>query len=190
MCWIISLTILYLSRHLWVTPIGTHTLQALQHSEITMIENMSNLKDENWKVGIFYEVTDRCYRLCGHHVDVHTDLKSTRTERQSDQSTPDLLKAVPMGECNRANIHNSEGWWCPGTLTVTASQIWDCACVLRNPEGGLSSVNIIHSLSNQTHLAFLDQQHPPEQSPENTYTIPKGQGSVMWRYLKKPYYDI
>lgn len=109
MCWIISLTILYLSRHLWVTPIRTHTLQALQHSEITVIENMSNLKDDNWKVGIFYEVTDRCYRLCGHHVDVHTDLKSTRTERQSDQSTPDLLKAVPTGECNRANIHNGDG---------------------------------------------------------------------------------
>lgn len=41
--------------------------------------------------------------MCGHHVDVHTAMTSTRTERQSDQSVLHLLKAVPIEECNREN---------------------------------------------------------------------------------------
>lgn len=64
---------------------------------------MSNLKDDNWKVGIFYETTDGSYRLCGYHVDVHTDMKSIRTERQSDQSIQHLVKAVPTEEYNGAH---------------------------------------------------------------------------------------
>lgn len=41
-------------------------------------------------------------RRCAHRYEEHKN-------RKTDQSTPDLLKAVPMGECNRANIHNGDG---------------------------------------------------------------------------------
>lgn len=54
-------------------------------------------------MGIFHEITDERYRLRGRHIDVHTDMRSIRTERQSDQSILHVLKAVPMEECNRAN---------------------------------------------------------------------------------------
>lgn len=85
-------------------------------------------------------------RLCGHHVDEHTDMKSIRTERWSDQSILYLQKAVPMEECNRANAHTmvrGDGVLEPLHLQLPRFEM--VPKFLATLKGGFHSVNVIQS---------------------------------------------
>lgn len=120
---------------------------------------------------------------------VHTDMRSIRTERHSDQGIPHVLKAVPMEECNRAkSLKMVRG---DGVLEPWHFQL---------PRFGmgpkflatLKLASVLWTLSSLQPNSFsLSVSAAPLRTDSwKCLGNPKGSGISYVEVLKNPYYDV